>query len=720
MGKNGDSPAHRIRRGLCPTCPGPAPVQLFEINKRLGGLRRELGAPVDRPGLSRGGVCLVCRPGRADPDGQEPPGRGSDDYTAMVEGIERRRAQAREGGRLGATDAADRTSGAYSNNNSSNNNNGDSGARLGQQTSVQQQQRPSCRQTETLTLRLPAGSPGVDDVALWCDRCVVVVSDDPNSPLRAGDEIVSINGIEHSAMANWDDWTSLLRLTCRGERTALVARPIVGGDVDAGDGGVSSSAQYGNRGQTRPRESVQLQPAEDYSRAQGYDDYPTQYRQHSQQYQQQFSETMQQQQQQQQQQRNHSSSEIREEGSSQQNTEETLTTTDSMPKSDYGHLDNLYVSEPPQNTDGTPTTVDEGYLDNYLDNLYISEPPPANRAEPDDDRGSVVDALAQLIAQHVRVETGEDLGPRPLESLLFFNDALGDGMSDDISVLTPAMSLRDDVTTSTASFSRAFREMDTERRRLDGPPAGLTAMPRRIREESTEVDRLRDQADELIGRELDGEMIGLVRDALNDNNRGERSEEVALFCLAKLRMHARLSTKFRRKIARVDGAVGAVVETLTLFSEDSPDVALDGCGLVWLLCTSDGDRGAVVGCGGAESVLNCCLAWKEDGEVATLAIGALRALSYDPEARAIIRDKDGVAIAFEVMNEQVTSAEIQTEGCAVLELLSVDAENVAVHAVSSLEVEAGKFPRLCVSLLLAHGSNSSSALTRIISKRFSP
>jgi len=300
--------------------------------------------------------------------------------------------------------------------------------------------------------------------------------------------------------------------------------------------------------------------------------------------------------------------------------------------------------------------------------------PPAKRARPDHDEGTVVDALARLIARHIRVETGEYLGPNPVEALLI-NGTLSAGLFDDISAPTP-------VTASTsASWRRAFQERSTERLGLEWPPECLTTKPRRIRGLLIEVDQLRDKVDEFIRNGQDREMIEYVCNALADNNLGEQSEELAFFCLNKLRIQARMSLDFKRKIAMVNGAIGTIIETLTLFSEASADVTLDGCGLVWLLCMSDSDRRAVVESGGVESVLNCCLAQMENGEVSTLAMGALKALAFDTEAKAIIKCMDGMSIAFEVMNENVTLAKIQMEGCAVLELLSVDASNEVVQTI---------------------------------------
>jgi len=307
--------------------------------------------------------------------------------------------------------------------------------------------------------------------------------------------------------------------------------------------------------------------------------------------------------------------------------------------------------------------------------------PPAKRARPDHDEGTVVDALARLIARHIRVETGEYLGPNPVEALLI-NGTLSAGLFDDISAPTP-------VTASTsASWRRAFQERSTERLGLEWPPECLTTKPRRIRGLLIEVDQLRDKVDEFIRNGQDREMIEYVCNALADNNLGEQSEELAFFCLNKLRIQARMSLDFKRKIAMVNGAIGTIIETLTLFSEASADVTLDGCGLVWHLCMSDGDRRAVVESGGAESVLNCCRVHMENGKVSTLAMWALKALSFDTVAKEIIRGNDGMSIAFEVMNKNVSLAKVQVEGCAVLELLSVDASNEVVHTVPSHVVDA--------------------------------
>ena len=733
-----DSQAYRIRKGLCLTCPGgQAPVQLYEINKRLGGLKRER-MPVNRPGVSHDGICFVCQPER-DPARQQHQLRGSVDYAEMVEEVMRRRMQAQQGGHLGLTN---QMSGTYNNSNmasvsqmnGTSNNHGASGVDLGQldlggwtsfQTPVQQQhqqQSLTYQQAETMTIRLPAGCLGIDDIALKSNKCVVV-SDNPNSPLRVDDEIISINKIKYSSMTSWNDWVSLLQLTSNGERTALVSRPVQGvlGSSDVGSlpaqygnhhGGYGSSgvgsvpAQYGNQAHAHmrpPQEGmagqsqwdrsayshgvggggnsnngdVRLRPSlgdEDVSHSLCSTCSSTsspmyQSAQHLQSAAGNDGETMHQQQR---------SAHCQIDGSNNISPQRYS----AIREEDAGQESTLRANEA------------------YLDNLYISEPPPASRARPDDDEGTVVDVLARLIAQHVKAETGEDLGPNPAEALLV-NDTLNVGMSDDISVLTPVtflmredltVNMRDGATVNTASsnvsWRSAFRERNTERCRLEGPPASLTAKPRRIREEAIEVDQLRDEVDKFIHNGQDREMIEYVCNVLSDNNLGEQSEEVALFCFTKLRIHARMSSKFKKKIAKVDGAIGTIIETLTLFSEASADVTLDGCGLVWLLCMSDSDRRAVVESGGAESVLNCCLAQMENGEVSTLAMGALKALSFDDDAKAIIRGKDGMSIAFEVMNENVTLDKIQTEGCAVLELLAVDASNEVVHTVPSLVVDA--------------------------------
>ncbi|EJK49025.1 hypothetical protein THAOC_32137 [Thalassiosira oceanica] len=623
MGKNGmqydpsklDSQAYRMRKGLCLTCRGQAPVQLFEIIKRFGGMKREY-VPVNRPGMQQ-------------------QLRGSVDYTAeLVEDLLRRRMQAQQG--VTSVDEIPERSGTYNNSNTTNfnqtsgthNNSNNHGALWvgpGQsvQASIQQQQPLSCRQTETITIRIPAGSLRINDIAPQSNKCVVV-SDYPNSPLRIGDEIISINDIEYSSMNCWNDWVSLLQITCRVDRSALVSRPVRGGFGGSGVGSVSAQSvnhEGGFGGSGVGAVSNQYGNHEGAFGGSGGGAVSAQYGNH-----------------------------------------------------EVGVVGGSGVGS------ASPDDEDISYSSGSSASspMYQSsrEPPPA------DDEGTVVDVLAHLIAQHVKKETGEDLGPNPAEALR----TLSVGMSDDISVLTPVTFLmRDDLTMNTASsntsWRSAFQERNTERQRLVEPPAGLTAKPRVIREEAIEVDQLRDEVDTFIQNGQDREMIEYVCNALADNNLGEQSEEVALFCFTKLRINARLSSKFKKKIAKVDGAIRTIIETLTLFSEASADVTLDGCGLVWLLCMSDSDRRAVVESGGVESVLNCCLAQMENGEVSTLAMGALKALAFDTEAKAIIKCMDGMSIAFEVMNENVTLAKIQIEGCAVLELLSVDASNEVVQTI---------------------------------------
>jgi len=94
------------------------------------------------------------------------------------------------------------------------------------------------------------------------------------------------------------------------------------------------------------------------------------------------------------------------------------------------------------------------------------------------------------------------------------------------------------------------------------------------------------------------------------------------------------------------------------------------------------DRIQVAQSGGCGAILDAMSMFIDDDELQVMALGALKALSFSPQSKEILRSKKAVDTVANVMQKHVYKPVIQSEGCIVLSDLAVNDADQSINPVS--------------------------------------
>jgi hypothetical protein len=130
-----------------------------------------------------------------------------------------------------------------------------------------------------------------------------------------------------------------------------------------------------------------------------------------------------------------------------------------------------------------------------------------------------------------------------------------------------------------------------------------------------------------------------------------------------------------------------IVKAMSKFPE-SMDIQEQGCGAMWSLGVSAKNRLDLIRAGACMMVYNALANFLSHESLVATAIGTMRTLSPELEARDAFKTMDTSKLAVQGMVMHPSSIAIQRDACALLSNLAVDIERQAVAAVSREEMQA--------------------------------
>lgn len=364
----------------------------------------------------------------------------------------------------------------------------------------------------------------------------------------------------------------------------------------------------------------------------------------------------------------------------------------------------------------------------------LPQPPPNLRqSEVTEDSGESMDELARLIANHLKSEEPVKFNP---DGVFVQNSYLDVNVSDDVSVMTPdtcfnALPGRGSVYSKVPPLGEIKEENESQgsgnvfKRSLVSHQIEEPAMPDiDIRSHHTSVgaEADKDEYDEadqqymesylesanpdlqavkefvnmFVEAGSDEEVIETVTQSLIHDNATSMSMDLALYCLTTLWQTARKSDEMKRRIIFEGSSFAAIIEAMRIYLGQSAAIERRGCCVLWSLAVDPNDRKHVAQEGGCESILNAMKVHIGSFELQKDALGALKVLSFDKDAKSIIRSNGGFSIVSDVMQRYVQKPAIQSIGCVIIGNLAVDDNNHFVTPVQEQQVD------VLVGAIMAH------------------
>jgi hypothetical protein len=135
------------------------------------------------------------------------------------------------------------------------------------------------------------------------------------------------------------------------------------------------------------------------------------------------------------------------------------------------------------------------------------------------------------------------------------------------------------------------------------------------------------------------------------------------------------------------GAPQDIIRAMERFPE-SLDLQDKGCGAIWSLGANSDNRVVLVRQGACERIVKALEIFAEVESFVQTAIGSLRTLSPELEAREAFKLLDASAVTARAMGLHRSSVSIQRDGCAFLSNCAVDIEKQVVAVVPLEELDA--------------------------------
>ena len=211
-----------------------------------------------------------------------------------------------------------------------------------------------------------------------------------------------------------------------------------------------------------------------------------------------------------------------------------------------------------------------------------------------------------------------------------------------------------------------------------------------------DLTTLRELIDSFIAADADEDSIGTVTNALLQDNATSISESLALYCLETLLELARKREENKHKIIFENSTFDAIIEAMQIYRGQSAEVQQQACGVLWSLAMNPNHRKHVAQRGGCKAILDAMLAHTETVEMQVLALGAIKALSFDNISQSTLRSHGALSIISETMKTHMRSSVVQSDGSVILGNLTMNHTNDFVAPVTGQEVDA------LVHAILAH------------------
>ena len=277
---------------------------------------------------------------------------------------------------------------------------------------------------------------------------------------------------------------------------------------------------------------------------------------------------------------------------------------------------------------------------------------------------------------------------------------------DDISVMTPLTAVWDDMTVSSRSVRQTTGDASNQAMSAisEASPSSSSRRPsiasHEIKEPqpplsedvladlSPDTSALSEVVDVFLSTGDVEEAIECLTQALIADNANSKDVNLAWFCLTKLLDLARESDVKKEAIIFGTYTLDAIIEAMKLYNELSCEIERTGCGLLWSLSMIADNRPHITEKGGIEAILNAQLCHMNDLQLQTMAMGALKVLSFDARAKDVMRRKFGTDVVADIMNEHIFDATIQVDGCVIIGNCAVDDGVNSAHGVSEREIEA--------------------------------
>jgi hypothetical protein len=203
-----------------------------------------------------------------------------------------------------------------------------------------------------------------------------------------------------------------------------------------------------------------------------------------------------------------------------------------------------------------------------------------------------------------------------------------------------------------------------------------------------DADAIISEVDSLVTAlmEADGTAEILAQSLLGTMREHKSSEEVLIYCLTTIWESCKGNEDNKHQIMRLNGPED-IINAMKTF-QNSPKLQEVGCGAIWALSISAEHRVNFIRLGACSIIMASIEKFMDIEDVLRPAVGAVRTLSPEQEARELLRVAEGSKFVALAMTTHPFSDSIQRDGCAFLSNSAVDIEKQFVHVVPQSELEA--------------------------------
>lgn len=203
----------------------------------------------------------------------------------------------------------------------------------------------------------------------------------------------------------------------------------------------------------------------------------------------------------------------------------------------------------------------------------------------------------------------------------------------------------------------------------------------------TSLDSKLEEVESLINDVVAAENSEFLAELLSNTMRSHRERvDIQSFCLRQIWDMSKYNTENKGTIMET-GLYDCIISAMKDFP-DSVDVQESGCGALWSLSVNQFNRVILVRAGACERILRGLDTHLNNERFVQTALGALRTLSPEREARMVINHMLGSQRVVRAMGLHRFVVDVQRDGCAFLSNVAVDMERQEVSVVSNEELQA--------------------------------
>lgn len=234
-----------------------------------------------------------------------------------------------------------------------------------------------------------------------------------------------------------------------------------------------------------------------------------------------------------------------------------------------------------------------------------------------------------------------------------------------------------------SASGRAISSASTASTR-DRPSMSMPSEPMNEEDADAIISEVDSLVTALMGVEGTAEI--LAQSILGAMREHKSKEVVLIYCLRTIWESCKDNEDNKQHIMLLNGPED-IISTMKKFQQ-SPKLQEVGCGAVWALSICPQNRAKFIRLGACSVMMGAIEKYMASEDVLRPAVGAVRTLSPEREARELLKVVEGSKIVALAMKAHPFSDSIQRDGCAFLSNAAVDIENQFVHAVPPTELEA--------------------------------